>query len=316
MNLQQLRYVAEVVRCGLSVSEAASQLDTSQPGISKQITCFEEELGLEVFIRRGKRIAGLTPPGERILPIINIILQQITNLARVSDEFRHEREGALTIATTHTQARYILPPVIEKFREAYPLVRVCLKQGNPIQVGRWVISGEADVGIATDAIGQMEGMITLPGYSWNHFLIAPHGHPVLNYTMPTLQELSGYPLITYDDTITGGATIHQMFVRQGVIPNVALSALDADVIKTYVEMGMGIGIVAEMAYSATRDKALGAVSLQHLFPASTTKIGVALGTFLRKYVLDFLKLFSPGMDVLALQAAVSGKAPEEHLELA
>lgn len=305
MNLQQLRYVAEVARCGLNISEAALQLDTSQPGISKQIAALEEELGLQIFIRRGKRILGLTPPGDRLLPIMKVILHQVDNLTRVSDEFHNETVGELTIATTHTQARYVLPPVIEQFRKHYPDVRVCLKQGNPRQVGQWVACGEADVGIATDAIGQMDGLITLPCYSWHHCVIAPHGHPIFNDKTPSLQTLAQYPLITYDDTITGGATVHQVFVDQGITPNIVLSALDADVIKTYVDMGMGIGIVASMAYDAERDLRLGALSLAHLFPASTTKVGLAQGTFLRKYVIDFVALFSPKVDAKSLQAALS-----------
>ncbi|MES2206641.1 MAG: CysB family HTH-type transcriptional regulator [Pseudomonadota bacterium] len=306
MNLQQLRYVAKVVRCGLNISEAAQQLDTSQPGVSKQIAALEEELGLQVFMRRGKRLLGLTPPGERLLPIIKVILHQLDNLKRVSDEFHNETEGEISIATTHTQARYVLPLIIERFRKRYPNVRVCLKQGNPRQVGQWIINGEADVGIATDAIGQTDGLITLPCYSWHHCVIAPLGHPILETDNPPLQKLAQYPLITYDDTITGGAAIHQVFVEHDITPNIALSALDADVIKTYVEMGMGIGIVASMAYDPEYDTRLGSCSLAHIFPASVTKVGLAQGTFLRRYVIDFVSLLAPEMDIQTLQSTLAG----------
>lgn len=305
MNLQQLRYITEVIRCGLSISEAAISLGTSQPAISKQIAQIEEELDFQLFIRKGKRFVGLTPPAERLLPVIHVILRHIETINAIKEEFHQQSKGELTIATTHTQARYVLPTVISRFRNSYPDVRISLKQGTPMQVRQWIMTGEAHIGIATEALSDQEALIAIPCYSWHHCIVAPEDHPIFNSHLPSLETLANYPLITYDDTITGGASIQQVFNAHNITPNIALLALDADVIKTYVQMGMGVGIIASMAYEPEKDKGLKSLSLAHLFPARTTKIALSQGTFLRKYVADFICLFAPDITPNQLRRLLS-----------
>jgi LysR family transcriptional regulator, cys regulon transcriptional activator len=314
MNLQQLRYIAEIARCGLSISEAAVSLGTSQPAISKQIAQIEEELDFPLFVRKGKRFVALTPPAEQLLPVIHMVLRHLETITDIKNEFHNRSSGELTIATTHTQARYVLPKVIEAFRRQYPGVRIALKQGSPSQVGHWIMTGEADIGIATESLTTKEGLIAIPCYSWHHCVVAPIGHPIFDSHLPTLQTLAKYPLITYDDTITGGATIQQVFSNHQITPNIALLALDADVIKTYVQMGMGIGIIAGMAYEPEKDTALRSVSLAHLFPASTTKIALSQGTFLRRYMMDFITLFSPDITPHHLRLLLNGADTHDSVD--
>jgi LysR family transcriptional regulator, cys regulon transcriptional activator len=293
MNLQQLRYVVEVVRRGLKVSDAALALFTSQPGVSKQIRLLEEELGIDIFVRHGKRFTGITPPGQEVVAIAQRVLQEIQNLEAVAHEFGNESKGVLTLATTHTQARYALPPVIRHFIQRYPDVRLSLRQGNPAQVCAMVLAGEADLAIATEGMHDSDGLLVLPCHQWNRCVIAPRDHPILRSAPLTLEEMARWPLITYDDTFTGGSQVNKAFLGRGLHPNVVLTALDSDVIKTYVGMGMGIGLMARMAFDPLSDRGLGMVDASHLFEAATTRIGIRKNTWLRAYVYAFIEAFAP-----------------------
>lgn len=315
MKLQQLRYLCEVARRGLNVSDAAESLYTSQPGISKQIKLLEDELGMDIFVRNGKRIVEITPPGKAILTIAQRILKEAANLKRISEEFTNEDQGNLTIATTHTQARYLLPPVIKRFTERYPKVRLSLRQGSPTQIAQQVISGEADLAIATEAM-ELEDMLTMPCYQWNRCIIMLPDHPLLKIKKVTLEDVAQYPIITYDFAFTGRSKINHAFESKGLIPNVVLTAIDADIIKTYVELGLGIGILAHMAFDAKRDKNLRAIDASRLFEPSTTRIGLRHGVYLRKYVYDFIQLFAPHLTRQNVDKAMhEGKIsfPEEAL---
>lgn len=293
MNLQQLRYLHEIVKNDLSISAAAQALYTSQPGISKQLKLLEEELGIDIFVRNGKRLAALTDPGKAILEVAERMLLDAANLKKVGQEFRGKREGELTIATTHTQARYALPPVIKQFIKHYPRVKLGLHQGNPTQIAEQVLSGEADLGIATESLALYDELVTLPCYEWHHCVIAPANHPLLREKRLTLKKLAEYPLITYDFAFTGRNKINQAFSEAGIAPNIALTAIDADVIKTYVELGMGVGIVAQMAFVAERDKHLKMLDAGHLFEPSTTRIAIRKNQYLRGFAYHFIELIAP-----------------------
>ena len=306
MNLQQLRYLCAVVDHGLNVSGAAEALYTSQPGISKQVRLLEEELGVRVFVRHGKRLAALTPAGEAVVTTARRALRELENLRRVGAEFQNEDVGELAIATTHTQARYVLPPVIRDFAERYPRVKVILHQGNPEQVAAQAASGEVDLGIATEAVTLRDELVTLPCYRWNRCVLVPRGHPLANGVPLTLEAIARYPIITYDFSFTGRSKINAAFDAEGIVPNVVLTALDADVIKTYVELGMGVGIVATMAYDPLRDLALEQLEAGHLFAASTTHLALRRESFLRGYVYDFIARFAPTLDRATVEAAVAG----------
>jgi len=313
VNLQQLRYLCAVVDNGLNVSDAAEALYTSQPGISKQIRQLEDELGLRVFVRQGKRLTSLTPAGEVVVATARRALREIANLKRVADEFRTEDAGVLGIATTHTQARYVLPPVLSKFAARFPKVRLVLHQGNPLQVAEQTLSGDVDVGIATEAVGDSPQLITLPCYRWNRGVLVPKGHPLAKVRPLTLEAVAGYPIVTYDFAFTGRSAINAAFTARGLEPNVVLSALDADVIKTYVELGMGVGIVASMAFDAVKDVGFEMLDASHLFAASTTRLALRKGVFLRGYVYEFITLFAPQYTRSAVDAALAGNVPVDVL---
>ena len=293
MNLQQLRYLNEIVRRGLKISAAADALYTSQPGISKQIKLLEEELGIEIFVRNGKRIVAVTEPGKAVLEIAQRMLHDADNLNQVAAEFRSQDSGHLTIATTHTQARYALPPVVKQFIKRYPGVKLGLHQGNPTQIAEQVLSGEADLGIATESLSLYDELITLPCYEWNHCVIAPPKHPLLDEKKLTLAKIANYPIITYDFAFSGRGKINAAFAAANLQPNIALTAIDADVIKTYVELGLGIGILAKMAFIPERDKHLRMLDAAHLFKSSITKIALRKNEYLRGYTYDFIELFAP-----------------------
>ncbi|HEY5993810.1 MAG TPA: HTH-type transcriptional regulator CysB [Gallionellaceae bacterium] len=293
MNLQQLRYLHEIVRHGLKISDAADALYTSQPGVSKQIKLLEEELGIEIFVRSGKRISALTGPGREILEIAKRILLDADSLKQVSEEFRAQDSGTLTVATTHTQARYALPPVVKQFIRRYPKVRLNLHQGNPTQIAEQVLSGEADIAIATESLALYDELATLPCYEWNHCVITPPKHPLLAEKKLTLEKLAQYPIITYDFAFSGRGKINAAFQERGLAPNIVLTAIDADVIKTYVELGLGIGIVAHMAFIPERDKHIRMIEAGHLFQPSTTRIAIRRNEYLRGYTYDFIELFAP-----------------------
>jgi len=312
VNLQQLKYLCAVVDHGLNVSEAALALFTSQPGISKQIRQLEDELGLRVFVRQGKRLSALTPAGEIVVATARRALREIANMKRVADEYRSEDVGTLAIATTHTQARYVLPKVISAFAAQFPKVRVVLHQGNPQQVAEQTAAGEADVGIATEALSDYPELVTLPCYRWNRCVIVRRGDPLAKTRPLTLEALAQHPIVTYDFAFTGRSAINAAFAAKGLEPNVVLTALDTDVIKTYVELGMGAGIIAEMAYDPAKDVAFEMLEAGHLFAASTTRLALRRGVFLRGFPYRFIALVAPLYSRAAVDAALAGTvAPAE-----
>ena len=293
MNFQQLRYVREAVRQGLNLTEAANALFTSQPGISKQIRELEDELGVEIFVRRGKRLVALTEPGRTVVQVIERLLAEAENLRQVGKEFADRDSGSLTIATTHTQARYALPGVVQQFRAQYPKVRLSLQQGSPTQLAQMVIAGQADVAIATEALDHYPELLALPGYTWHHCVVIPQGHPLTKVKLLTLEEVARYPLITYSPEFTGRSHIDQAFAAKGLKMDLVLTAIDADVIKTYVELGLGVGVIAAMAYDAKRDAHLRAIDAGHLFRDNTTRLAVKRAAYLRRYTYAFIQMFAP-----------------------
>ncbi len=309
MNLQQLRYLVAIVEHGLNVSDAAEALFTSQPGISKQVRQLEDELGLAIFVRQGKRLASLTPAGEVVVATARRALDELRNMKRVAAEFRSEDTGTLSIATTHTQARYVLPEVLRAFATRYPKVRVELHQGNPLQVAERTARGDTDLGIATEALADYPQLVTLPCYEWNRVVIAPKRHPLGKIQPLTLDALARFPIVTYDFSFTGRTAINAAFAAHGLEPNVVLTALDSDVIKTYVELGMGIGIIAEMAFDAARDAQFEKLDAGHLFAPSTTRLGLRRGVFQRGFVYAFIGLFAPRYDRATVEAALAGRPP-------
>jgi len=293
MNFQQLKYVREAVRQGLNLTEAANVLFTSQPGISKQIRELEDELGIEIFVRRGKRLVDLTEPGRTVVQVIERLLAEADNLRQVGKEFADRDAGALTIATTHTQARYALPKVVQEFRAQYPKVRLSLQQGSPTQIADMVLAGQADIAIATEALDHYPELLALAGYTWHHCVIVPHGHPLTKVKHLSVDELARYPLITYSPEFTGRSHIDQAFAAKGLKMDVVLTAIDADVIKTYAELGLGVGIIAAMAYDPKRDAKLHAIDAGPLFHNNTTRIAIKRVAYLRRYTYAFIEMFAP-----------------------
>jgi len=308
MKLQQLRYACEIVRRGLNVSAAAQALHTSQPGISKQIKGLEDELGVEIFVRHGKRIAAVTEPGKAVLAIAERILAEAQNMKRAGEEFANEKLGTLTVATTHTQARYTLPKAVAAFKKKYPKVRLVLHQGNPTQICEMVLAGEADLAIATESIDDYPELVSLPCYQWNRCVVVPPEHPLLKLKQLTLEAIAQYPVVTYDFAFAGRWQINKAFEKRGLTPNVVLTALDSDVIKTYVELGLGIGIMAQMGFDPKRDKGLHALDASHLFESSTTRLGVKRGAWLRGYAYDFIEFFAPRLSRGLVEKTVMEKA--------
>jgi len=309
MKLHQLKYVHEVARQGLSISAAAEALHTSQPGVSKQIQMLEDELNLQIFQRNGKRLTGITEPGRHIVKLAATVMLEMQNIKRVGDEFSKVETGTLTIATTHTQARYKLPTAIKQFIELYPHVKLNIHQGNPSQVTAQVASGEADIGIATEAISQDERLLCLPCYEWNRCLVVPKGHRLIDADPLTLSKIASFPLITYDFAFTGSTIVSKIFHDAGVMANVVLTAIDADVIKTYVGLGLGVGLIANMAFDEERDKDLVRLDCSHLFPASTTYLGVRKDTFMRGYLYGFIELLAPKFDRKAVDEVMKINRP-------
>ena len=297
MNFQQLRSVRETVRCSFNLTDVAAMLHTSQPGVSRQIRELEEELGVEIFARAGKRLTGLTAPGAALLPIVERLLLEADNLRCAGQDFISRLDGKLSVAATHSQARYALPHVVRDFRELFPRVTLHLHQGSPKQVAEMLLSGEADIGVATEALVNYEQLVTRPCYRWTHSIIVPPDHPLLAHTEPvTLQQLMAYPIITYEVGFTGRSHIDDAFARAGLHPNVVLTAMDADVVKTYVELGMGVGIVASIALDPERDQQLRILDARHLFEINLTRLAVRRGACLRGYAFSFIETFAPTLN--------------------
>ena len=313
MKLQQLIYLKEVAKRGLNVSEAAQALHTSQPGVSKQIRQLEEELGLDLLVRHGKRVVELTEPGHAILAIVERILQDTENLKHVAREFSSEGSGSLVIATTHTQARYALPPVVSRFTQRYPKVRLSLRQGSPAYIAELVRSGEADIAITTEAAELYQGLVLLPCYQWNRCVITPLGHPLLRVKPLTLEAIARYPVITYDFALAGDSPIKRAFEQKSIQPNVVLTAIDADVIKVYVEMGLGVGILAKMAFDPARDLGLRLIDASHLFEPSMARIGLRPNVYLRRYVYELIEMFSPHLKRAIVDATLKGEGSSYEL---
>ena len=293
MKLHQLRYLAAVAQSGLNITAAADKLHTSQPGVSKQIKLLEDELGFQIFVRDGRTLTRVTPAGQQVIDRAIRILREVQNIKRLSDDFKDEARGALSIATTHTQARYILPEVIRQFRETYPEVRLHLHQGTSEQLAEMAALDRVDFVIATGSQSLFEGYTLLPCYRWHRHVVVPRDHPLAKVRKPTLRQLAAHPIVTYVFSFSGPSSLQQIFAKEGLTPNVVLTARDSDVIKTYVRLGLGVGIVASMAIDPREDDDLVQIDTSELFPAHMTWIGFRRGGLLRKYQLDFIQLFAP-----------------------
>jgi LysR family cys regulon transcriptional activator len=307
MKLQQLRCLIEVVRRGLNVSDAANALHTSQPGVSKQIRALEEELGVEVFARHGKRLVAVTEPGKAVIAIAERILAETHNLRRAGEEYANDKLGTLTIAATHTQARYAMPQAVAAFKRRYPKVELVIHQGNPTQICEQLLAGEADLGVATEMIEHHPGLVSLPVYQWNRCVVVPPKHPLIKAGRLTLEKLAAYPIVTYDFAFANRSLVQKAFESRGLAPHVVLSAQDSDVIKTYVELGLGVGILARMAFDPKRDRELRAIDASHLFESSTTRLGIKRGAYLRRYAYEFIELFAPQLPRSIVERTVRGE---------
>lgn len=317
MKLQQLRYIWEVSQHELNVSQTAAALFTSQPGISKQIRLLEDELGVEIFARNGKHLTRVTPAGQAILKLAGDILRQTDAIRQVALEFSDEARGNLSVATTHTQARYRLPAVIEAFRQQYPDVALHMHQGTPQQIAEMAADGTVDFAIATEALEHFTDLIMLPAYQWNRTVVVPRGHPLTQVQPLTLEAVAEYPIVTYVFGFTGRSKLDEAFSQRGLSPNVVFTATDADVIKTYVRLGLGVGIIASMAYEPSRDDAeLVALEAGHLFEPSVTHIGFRRGTFLRGFMFDLIETFAPHLTRQVVESVLNrgnARAEIEHL---
>jgi LysR family cys regulon transcriptional activator len=303
MNFQQLRIIRETIRHNFNLTEVANALFTSQSGVSKHIKDLEDELGVELFVRRGKRFLGLTEPGKELLVIVERMLIDANNLHRLAEQFANRDQGNLFIATTHTQARYALPQVVRAFKSAFPKVHLVLHQGSPNEIAAMLQNGNADLGIATEALQQVPELLTFPFYSWHHAVIVPEKHPLATRPQLSLEAIAEHPIITYHKGFTGRAKIDSTFAEAGLAPDIVLSALDADVIKTYVELSLGIGIIAAMAFDPARDTGLRLLDCAHLFPFNTTWLAIRRGHYLRDFVYRFIEQCSPQLSESSIKNA-------------
>ena len=315
MKLQQLRYIWEVAHHDLNVSATAQSLYTSQPGISKQIRLLEDELGVEVFSRSGKHLTRITPAGEAILNTAGEILRKVESIKQVAQEFSNEKKGSLSLATTHTQARYVLPRVIKNFISSYPDVSLHMHQGTPMQISEMAADGTVDFAIATEALELFSDLIMMPCYRWNRCIVVPKGHALCNVGELTLEELAKYPLVTYVFGFTGRSKLDEAFIERGLVPKVVFTAADADVIKTYVRLGLGVGIIAKMAHDEVLDDDLVSIDASHLFQSSVTRIGFRRGTFLRGYMYEFIEAFAPHLTKELISDALGRHSKIELEEL-
>ena len=308
MNFQQLRIVRETVRQDFNLTTVANTLFTSQPGVSKHIKDLEDELGIEIFVRRGKRLLGLTEPGKELLAVIERILLDVQNARSIAEHFSSRETGNLVIATTHTQARYALPEVVKSFKAAYPKVHLVLQQGSPREIAELLTAGEADIAIATEWLANVPEIASFPYYTWHHALVVPQGHPLTRLSTLTLADIADYPIVTYHEGFTGRTNIDRSFADAGLAPDIVLSAIDADVIKTYVDVGLGIGIVASMAYHPERDGNLVRLDVPGLFVANTTRLAVRRGVYLRDYAYELIRMLVPGLTEERIAEALSKEA--------
>ena len=315
MKLQQLRYIWEVARHGLNVSATAESLYTSQPGVSKQIRQLEDELGVQIFQRSGKHLTEITRAGTAIIDVAGRILGEVENIRRIAQENSDSGRGSLSIATTHTQARYVLPPTIKSFITKYPQVALHMHQGTPLQISELAVNRTVDFAIATEALELFDNLVMLPCYRWNRSIIVPLGHPLAAVQPLTLAAIAEYPIVTYVFGFTGRSQLDDAFTAAGVEARVAFSAVDADVIKTYVKLGLGVGIVATLAYDPAEDHDLVALPASHLFDYSVTKIGFRRGAFLRSYMYEFIELFAPHLTHEVVDAAIAASTREEFDKL-
>lgn len=314
MNLHQFRFVQEAVRRNLNLTETAKALFTSQPGISKAILELEEELGVDIFARHGKRLRRVTEPGQEVLKSIEIIMREVANLKRIGEQFSKQDAGTLSIATTHTQARYFLPGPVAALRKRFPKVQVVLHQGMPDQVARMLLDDVAEIGLATEALTGYDELVTLPCYEWQHVMVVPAGHPLATVERPTLEQLAAEPLVLYHPTVSGRSRIDQAFARARLKPVLALEAIDSDVIKTYVKLGMGVGIVAEHAMQDDPpDAALASRPLGHLFGSNVTRVAFRRGAYLRQFVYAFAEQLSDRLSPALIQRAMAGAGTDYDL---
>jgi LysR family cys regulon transcriptional activator len=314
VNLHQFRFVQEAVRRNLNLTETAKALHTSQPGISKAILELEEELGIDLFARHGKRLKRVTEPGQQALKSIEIIMREVANLRRIGEQYSKQDAGTLSIATTHTQARYFLPEPVAQLRRRWPKVQVVLHQGVPEQVARMLLDDVAELGLATEALAEHPELVTLPCYEWQHVMVVPAEHPLAAVERPTLEQLAAQPLVLYHPTVTGRTRIDRAFERARIAPQVALEAIDSDVIKTYVRLGLGVGIVAELAM---RDEPPGnglvRRPLGHLFGSNVTRVAFKRGAYLRHFVHAFAEMLSPRLTAALIQRAMTGQGTDYEL---
>ena len=314
MNLHQFRFVQEAVRRNLNLTEAAKALHTSQPGVSKAIIELEEELGVEIFARHGKRLKRVTEPGQHVLRSIEIILREVANLRRIGDQYAHQDSGTLSIATTHTQARYVLPPAVARLRAAYPKVNISLHQGSPDQVARMLIDDVVEMGMATESLAAYGELVTLPCYEWQHVLVLPADHALAQREPLTLEDLAAEPLVTYHPSFTGRARIDHAFGQRRLQPRIALEAIDSDVIKTYVRLGLGLGIVAEMAVrEEDPGPELTVRPLGHLFGQNITRVAFKRGAWLRGFAYEFAEMLSPRLSRRLIERALAGPVQDYEL---
>jgi LysR family cys regulon transcriptional activator len=315
MNFHQLQYAVAIAHHGLSVTQAASALGTSQPAISRALKALERELGFDLFVREGRAFSRITPQGAQVLEYATRALAEISSLKAVAADLNHDNRGTLSIATTHTQARYVLPPVVQAFRERYPEVELHLHQGTSEQIAEMVATDRVQLAIATGSDALFPGLVLLPVYRWHRQVIVPKRHPLAAVRKLTLQELAKYPLITYVFSFSGGSSLQNVFSREGLSPKVALTARDSDVIKTYVRLGLGVGIVASVAIEPAHDADLVVLDASHLFPIHTTWVGFRRGTLLRNFAYDFMQLFGPHLTRALIDKAIEAKDGEGQSEL-
>ena len=306
MNFQQLRILQEAKRREFNFTDVANALFTSQSGVSKHIKDLEDELGIELFERKGKRILGLTPPGQQVQVFVERIVADMQNIRRVAEHFANQNTGQLVVATTHTQARYALTRVVAEFKQRFPQVELALQQGSPQEIAQLLMRGEADIGIATERLADVEELACFPFYEWHHAVIVPNEHPLLQMAQLTLEDIAKYPIITYQEGYTGRALINKAFADQALSPHIVLSALDADVIKAYVELGMGIGIVAPMAFDAKKDTDLKILDCSHLFANNQSVIAVKKDKYLRGFAIEWIQLCNPELSTEHIRFAVEG----------